>query len=114
MVLQDVDGRTAVLLVVRRHVFLPELDFRPFVDEDESEFDVSQVLNGDDHVVEDRNVFAVKTEQALEGDERPNGDAECQEVWVGFDTPELGHQPTDEGREGLREADVSPVTNGVA
>ena len=114
MVLQDVDGRAAVLLIVRRHVLLPELDLRPFVDEDESKFDVTQVLDGDDHVVEDGDVFAVKTEQALEGDERPDGDAEGQEVRVGFDTPELGHQPTDEGREGLREADVTPVTNSVA
>jgi hypothetical protein len=114
VVLQDVDGRAAVLLDVRRHLLFPELDLRPFVDEDEREFDVAQVLDGNDHVVEDGNVFAVKTEQALERDERPYGDAKGQEVRVGFDTPELGHQTADEGREGLREADVATVTNGVA
>ena len=43
------------------------------VDDNDGELDVSEVLDGDDHVVEHGEVLAVHAEEALEGGERPDG-----------------------------------------
>jgi hypothetical protein len=98
MVLQDVDGTLLLVrtifvrtifvrtIVVRNVIgvrtFVSELDFRPFVDQDEGEFDVPEVFYCDNHVVEDGDVFAVKAEQAFERHQRTHRDEKGQEIWV--------------------------------
>ena len=110
MVLQDVD-RTLLLV---RAVLVPQLDLGPLVDEDEAKLDAPEVLDGDDHVVEDGHVLAVKTEESLKCNEWADRSEDGQEVLVRLRAPELGHEAGDERGQGLREADVASVSDVVA
>ena len=52
------------------------------VHEDESKLDVPEVLDGDEHVVEDGHVLAVEAEEALERCQRTEAGAQVEECRV--------------------------------